>query len=388
MAVEIGRKYVIHEKRGENMGLFSRHKSIGSHKALEVVNDKKIKANIDEALRKKECKILFENEDIQYIQYNGGYYLRREKKNKNKLIYLGMANRLACYFNGKIISPNSILSLDSQPSMEIIDCVTGERGKVDIIGKREVLGIDVSQCRDTVVSIKSDNQAVTLILRREKSYDPKFSAIPYNEDFEYAVKLVLQNDHLTTTPVTPASITKRGPWAKPKFVLPPDELTEADLALFLDQSTESDSKNHASESGKYWLAGDGSVKCPGDSCKKECTTECPIYLQTLALRKLMINDFWEAEKLLKKAVEIEPSFADAWNNLGSCYGQMGNHQKAYDAYEKSFNLSIKPNPLFGLAVAAKNLKRYNVSEDFIRAYEMTFGSDNRINALKAEIKNR
>ena len=107
--------------------------------------------------------------------------------------------------------------------------------------------------------------------------------------------------------------------------------------------------------GKYWLAENGEVRCLDDHCPQECDMSCPIYLQTIAVPYLQNGHFEEAAKYLTCAVKIEPTFAEAWNNLAACYGQMGRHQEAYQAYQKSFDLLEKPKPLFGMAVAAKNM---------------------------------
>lgn len=47
---------------------------------------------------------------------------------------------------------------------------------------------------------------------------------------------------------------------------------------------------HKNQSKKYWLDEKGVVKCPGDACPIECSLECPIYAQTMALSKLTQND--------------------------------------------------------------------------------------------------
>ena len=112
---------------------------------------------------------------------------------------------------------------------------------------------------------------------------------------------------------------------------------------------------------------------------------CPIHLQTLALERLLKGDYEEAVRLLRKAVEIEPDFADAWNNLGAAYGQLGKHHDAFSSYQKSYTLLQKPNPMYGLAVAAKNLKDYSVAMQYATIYIKKFGSDKRIQPLIAEI---
>ncbi len=139
---------------------------------------------------------------------------------------------------------------------------------------------------------------------------------------------------------------------------------------------------------KYWMAEDGKVRCLNNDCPETCNMSCPIYVQTIALERLMMNDFKNAAALLNKAVEIEPTFADAWNNLAAAYGQMGDHKKAYEAYEHSFNLLVKPNPLYGMAVASKNMKNYKLAKQYVEVYRMTFGNDTRISSLADEIQQK
>ena len=69
---------------------------------------------------------------------------------------------------------------------------------------------------------------------------------------------------------------------------------------------------------KYWLAEDGTVRCLDESCPQECDMGCPIYLQTLAIECFQKDHLEEATGYLEKAVAIEPTFAEAWNNLAAC----------------------------------------------------------------------
>ena len=70
------------------MGLFNPHKRLSEYKILEVVNEKKTPIGIDDV-----CKVLFEDENVQYLLYEtgsaqnkGGYLLRKEKNNKGRII--------------------------------------------------------------------------------------------------------------------------------------------------------------------------------------------------------------------------------------------------------------------------------------------------------------
>lgn len=139
---------------------------------------------------------------------------------------------------------------------------------------------------------------------------------------------------------------------------------------------------------KYWLAENGEVRCLDSNCPQECDMECPIHLKTLAIPYSENGHFDEAAKYLEKAVKIEPTFAEAWNNLAACYGQMGRHQDAFEAYLKSYQLRPKDNPLYGMAVAMKNLGNYSMATQYTSLYVHKFGADDRINSIIAEVAER
>ena len=136
---------------------------------------------------------------------------------------------------------------------------------------------------------------------------------------------------------------------------------------------------------KYWLADNGEVRCLDDRCPQECDMGCPIYLQTIALEYFQKGHFKEAAGYFEKAVKVEPTFAEAWNNLAACYGQMGDHQRAYEAYLKSFELLPKPKPLYGMAVASKNMGKFAQATQYTCMYERRFGSDEMIRSVIADI---
>lgn len=55
--------------------------------------------------------------------------------------------------------------------------------------------------------------------------------------------------------------------------------------------------------------------------------------------KVAQNGLWkEAAYRWKKAVEIDPTYAAAWNNLAIAYEQEGDFEKANEAYEKAVDL--------------------------------------------------
>ena len=60
--------------------------------------------------------------------------------------------------------------------------------------------------------------------------------------------------------------------------------------------------------------------------------------------KVAQNGLWkEAAYRWEKAVQIDPTYGAAWNNLAIAYEQQGNFEKAREAYEKACEL--EPNNL-------------------------------------------
>ncbi len=137
-------------------------------------------------------------------------------------------------------------------------------------------------------------------------------------------------------------------------------------------------ENSRKSDSVYWLAENGSVRCLYDDCPVICNMDCPIYLQTLALENYERNDVSEAVRLLTQAVQIEPTFGDAWNNLAMCYGTIGDDQKAFDFYKRAYELRKKPTTLFGLIVASRNLKEYVAAMGYVKQYVDQYGMNEQI----------
>nr|MBK9651317.1 tetratricopeptide repeat protein [Bacteroidota bacterium] len=51
------------------------------------------------------------------------------------------------------------------------------------------------------------------------------------------------------------------------------------------------------------------------------------------------GDFRKAIEYYTKAIAMKPTYADAWNNTGNCYGMLKEYQKAMEAYKKLLELS-------------------------------------------------
>lgn len=74
----------------------------------------------------------------------------------------------------------------------------------------------------------------------------------------------------------------------------------------------------------------------------------------------------EAEIYLVKAVELNPSYSAAWNDLGVVYESLGRSQDAMQAYQNAIEKGAEPGALYNLAVMMEKQAEY---KEAIRLYE-------------------
>ncbi len=88
------------------------------------------------------------------------------------------------------------------------------------------------------------------------------------------------------------------------------------------------------------------------------------------------KDFKNAILRFKKAIEIDPSFAYAWDNLGISYRKTNQYEKAIKAYEKS--LEINPSgrmPLINIALTYNLKKEFDQAIKFYNRYISLYTDD-------------
>lgn len=133
-----------------------------------------------------------------------------------------------------------------------------------------------------------------------------------------------------------------------------------------------------------WRDKNGKLTCPGDNCPKECDDTCPIWLNTEGLSLMMADEPIQAAESFQQALLLAPDFADAANNLGTAYGTVGNHQKAYEAFGKALALRKGyPQAIWGLIISSKNLEKYDEALQYCDEYDKLPGCNS--SSQRAEI---
>ncbi|UAY50800.1 tetratricopeptide repeat protein [Ferruginibacter albus] len=88
------------------------------------------------------------------------------------------------------------------------------------------------------------------------------------------------------------------------------------------------------------------------------------------------ENYKDALPYFKKAVEIDPQFAFAWDNLGVCYRQTDDYDKALEAYQRS--LAIDPTgalPLQNIPIVYDFKKEYDKELDAYQSFIAAYPND-------------
>jgi tetratricopeptide (TPR) repeat protein len=112
-----------------------------------------------------------------------------------------------------------------------------------------------------------------------------------------------------------------------------------------------------------------------DKMSEKSTTEDRLALKTYdeGVDFLKKEEYKEALPFFRKAVELDPEFAFAWDNIGICERKLGNYDAAIVAYKTS--LAIDPKgamPLHNLIYAYEFKKEYDsalvATENLLKVY--------------------
>jgi tetratricopeptide (TPR) repeat protein len=96
----------------------------------------------------------------------------------------------------------------------------------------------------------------------------------------------------------------------------------------------------------------------------------PLYRNAVGAVMLNIGRYADAQAEFLKAVELDPTYADAYHNLGSAYAEQAKWEEAIDAYRKALAQTIYARPettYNNLGYAYWALDRRREAEDAFRA---------------------
>jgi tetratricopeptide (TPR) repeat protein len=96
----------------------------------------------------------------------------------------------------------------------------------------------------------------------------------------------------------------------------------------------------------------------------------PLYHNAVGAVLLNVGRFPDAQVEFQKAAELDPTYADAFHNLGSAYAEQGKWEEAIGAYKKALAQTIYASPentYNNLGYAYWALDRRKEAEDAFRA---------------------
>jgi tetratricopeptide (TPR) repeat protein len=150
-----------------------------------------------------------------------------------------------------------------------------------------------------------------------------------------------------------------------------DSVKQIDISVNLDANSE-EYKNYYYELERYLMANCSSLKekiATNDiqNVKSMSENEEAIEFYSKGLEETKKENYKKAIEYYKKAVNVDPEFAYAWDNMGINYRRLDNYDKAIECYKKS--LEIDPYglmPIQNIAIAYQYKKEYSKA---IEAYK-------------------
>lgn len=75
-------------------------------------------------------------------------------------------------------------------------------------------------------------------------------------------------------------------------------------------------------------------------CRIACDEGCPLHCLQLASERINAKNYTEAERLLQRAVALEPELSQAWALMGNCRRAVRDSNGAYEYYKKAYDLGL------------------------------------------------
>ncbi len=101
----------------------------------------------------------------------------------------------------------------------------------------------------------------------------------------------------------------------------------------------------------------------------ELDPDSPSFRNALGVVLLDLRKPAEAETEFQKAVDLDPSYAEALHNLGLSFAEQGRYEQAIAAYRKAISMPIYPTPdvgYYNLGRAYAQVGKFREAEDALR----------------------
>ena len=310
----------------------------------------------EESFGKREyCELVAESNDYRFYSYqtysdgSGGYILRQEKSAPKKVVYFGECKKFNCVFKGVLFQVNAAGEIGrfGITGRNIID---GSLTRFKWLSEKSnmivINGFGRMYSQDTVKAVRIENDKMIFDVSRCKSSSNE--ADPYDREAEYTLVVEYASGKFKANAIFPPV----------EIISEDDEIVEEQLNTVKEAPTTKAPKNSATQSS---LGRDESkhIQCDyednEDDCPKECS-KCAISIKTDGDIALAQNSLDEAIKNYKKAVFVEPKFAEAWVNLGNAYGLKSEYNNALSAFDKAIAIDpVYGKALYGKAITLRNL---------------------------------
>ncbi|MEW6238671.1 MAG: tetratricopeptide repeat protein [Candidatus Omnitrophota bacterium] len=94
----------------------------------------------------------------------------------------------------------------------------------------------------------------------------------------------------------------------------------------------------------------------------------PIVLYNLGFAHIHLNQYEEAEKAFRRVTELDPAFADAYNDLGVVLEYLGRSGEASQAYDKAIQAGNRGDAYFNLAHIKEKSGEYKEAISLFEKY--------------------
>ena len=322
-------------------------KKIYQHKMLE-----RCKVDLEEALRQSgtednnHCGLVAESKEYLFYRYaaysdgSGGYILRRNKAKPKEIVFFGRSRRYNCVFHDFLFQVDASGEL-GRFYITCTNIYSGEKSKCPWLSEKanfiSINGYGRFYCQDSVNEMYVADDKLVIKVYRKKITQVRM------EDSAY-----LNDPNNIETPYTLIVSMDAGRF-QVKYVFPKaEELVKSEKQV-KENRLGRDEKLH--------------IVCQHVGSEQDCPNDCSkcaIALNADGNSVIAQGKVDEAIRHYKKALFVEPRFAEAWVNLGNAYVMKAEYNNAIAAFDKAITIDPKyGEALFGKANALKNIGRHS-----------------------------